>query len=163
MKLKFIHVESGLHVIPYFPWKWFQFVIFYLTIISLWVSIYTFAIPRNTIYKKPHIGCIVTYKNLFIIKRNSFQRKHELFTPFFLQQPFDCNWRSTNLRTNYRVQNWSNILESFITMLNDFEKQWLNSFACKAIFIRPVPQKFICWAKERKKLFQMRKNVRKNT
>ena len=102
---------------------------------------------RNTlkyIYKKPHIGCIVTYKNLFIIKRNSFQRKHELFTPFFLQQPFDCNWRSTDLRTNYRVQNWSNILESFITMLNDFEKQWLNSFACKAIFIRPVPQKFIC-------------------
>ena len=34
------------------------------------------------------------------------------------------------------MQNWSNILESFITILYDFEKQWLSSFACKAIVIR---------------------------
>ena len=25
----------------------------------------------------------------------------------------------------------------------DFEKQWLSSFVCKAIVIRPVPQQFI--------------------
>ena len=46
---------------------------------------------RNTlkyIYKKPHIGCIVSYKNLFTIKSNSFQRKHELFTPFLFTAAF---------------------------------------------------------------------------
>ena len=43
MKPKFIHVEISFYVIP--TWKWFQFIIFfYLTIISLWVTIYTFSI-----------------------------------------------------------------------------------------------------------------------
>ena len=82
------------------------------------------------------------------------QRKHEVITTsFLLQQPFVCNWSSIHLRTNYRVQNWSNILESFITILYDFEKQWLSSFAWKTIVIKPVPQKFICLVKERNENF----------
>ena len=54
-------------------------------------------------------------------------------------------------------------MEKFIAILYDFEKQWLSSFACKAVVIRPVPQKFICLVKERNgmELFEMRKNVRK--
>ena len=43
MKLIVIYVESSFHVTPYLKWKWFEFIIFfYLTIISLWVIIYTF-------------------------------------------------------------------------------------------------------------------------
>ena len=64
------------------------------------------------------------------MKGNSFQRKHELITtPFLLQEPFVCDRGSIHFRTNYTVQNWSKILESFITILYDFEKQWLSSFA----------------------------------
>ena len=96
------------------------------------------------------------------MKGNSFQRKHELITtPFLLQQPFVCNWSSIHLRTNYTVQNWSNILESFITILYDFEKQWLSTFAWKAIVVRPAQQKFICLVKIGMELFTMRKNVMK--
>ena len=43
IKLKLIQVESSFHVIPYITRKWFQFIIFfYLTILSLLVTIYTF-------------------------------------------------------------------------------------------------------------------------
>ena len=38
--------------------------------------------------------------------------------------------------------------ERFITILYDFEKQFLSSFAWKAIVIRSVPQKFICLVKK---------------
>ena len=40
-------------------------------------------------------------------------------------------------------------MERFIKILYDFEKQWLSSFACKTIVIRPAPQKFNCLVKER--------------
>ena len=53
-----------------------------------------------------------------------------------------------HIRTNYRVDNWSNILESFIIILYDFEKQYLSSFACKAIVVRLVQHKFICLVKD---------------
>ena len=60
------------------------------------------------------------------------------------------------------MQNWSNILESFITKLYDFEKQWLNSFAWKAIVIGAVPQKFSFLVKRRNGTFKNeKKNVRK--
>ena len=53
-------------------------------------------------------------------------------------------------------------MESLITTMYDFEKEWLSSFVCKAIDIRPVPQKFICLVKKRIEPFKMRKkNVRK--
>ena len=89
-----------------------------------------------------------------MIKSNSFQRKYELITtPFLLQQRFVWNWSIIHLRATYKVQNWSNIFERFITILYDFEKQWLISFAWKAIVIRPVPQKFICLVKESNETF----------
>ena len=44
-------------------------------------------------------------------------------------------------------------MESFITILYDFEKQWLSSFAWKTIVVRPVPQKFISLVKERNGAF----------
>ena len=45
MKLTFIHVGSSFHVILYLTWNWFQFIIFfYLIIVNLWVTIYTFQI-----------------------------------------------------------------------------------------------------------------------
>ena len=51
MKLKFIHVESSFHVIPYLTWKSFQFIIvFYLTIISDY-----FYFPNNLKNIKDHI------------------------------------------------------------------------------------------------------------
>ena len=84
------------------------------------------------------------------MKGNSFQRKHKLITtPFPLEQPFVCNWSSIHLRTNFRVQYWSNILESFITVLYDIEKQCLSSFAWKAIVVRSAPQAFVCLVKDR--------------
>ena len=52
-------------------------------------------------------------------------------------------------------------MESFITILYDFEKQWLSSFACKAIVIRPVPQKFICLVKEKNGTFRNEKKCKK--
>ena len=48
-------------------------------------------------------------------------------------------------------------MESFITILYDAEKQWLSSFACKTILIRPVPQKFICLVKKRNGTFFLEK------
>ena len=52
MKLIVIYVESSFHVIPSLTWKWFEFIIFfYLTIISLWVTIYTFPITQKTTYR----------------------------------------------------------------------------------------------------------------
>ena len=48
-------------------------------------------------------------------------------------------------------------MESFITILYDFEKQWLSCFAWKAIVIRSVPQKFICLVKKRNGTFQNEK------
>ena len=42
-------------------------------------------------HKTPHIGLYSDLKNLFTIKSNTFQRKHELITtPFLLRQPFVC-------------------------------------------------------------------------
>ena len=105
-----------------------------------WEQIYQFSLKTSSV--------------LFTIKGNSFQRKYELITtPFLLEQPFVCNWSSIHLRTNYTVQNWSNILESFITILYEFEKQWLNSFAWKAIVVRPVQQNFICLVEDRHETF----------
>ena len=78
-----------------------------------------------------------------------------------MQQLFVCNWSSIYLRTNYRVRSWSNILESFITILHDFEKQWLSSYVYKAIVIRPVPQKFICLVRERNETFWNDKKCKK--
>ena len=43
-------------------------------------------------------------------------------------------------------------------MLYDFEKQWLSSFAWKAIVVGPAQQKFICLVKDRNETFQ---NVKK--
>ena len=97
---------------------------------------------------------IVSCKIFFTIKGNSFQRKHELITTHYLfQQPFACNWSSIHLRTNWTVQNWSNNLENFITILYDFEKQWLSTFAWKAILVRPVQQNFICLVEDRFEIF----------
>ena len=46
--------ESSFHVVPYLTRKLFEFIIFfYLTIISLWVTIYTF--PNNLKDIKDHI------------------------------------------------------------------------------------------------------------
>ena len=70
-----------------------------------------------------------------------------------MQQPFVYNWSSIHIRTNYTLQNWSNILENFITILYDFEKQWLSTFAWKAIVVRPVQQNFICLVKDRHETF----------
>ena len=44
MKIIVIYVESSFHVIPYLTWKWFEFIIFYLTITSSWETVYTLAI-----------------------------------------------------------------------------------------------------------------------
>ena len=97
-----------------YTWKWFQFIIFYLTI--------------------------------FTIKSNSFQRKHELITTLFLLKQSWIVIKAvfiSNKLQSAEVQNWSNILENFIALLYDFEKQWLSSFACEALVSRPVPQKFL--------------------
>ena len=40
-----------------------------------------------------------------------------------------------------------------MAILYDFEKQWLSSFAWKAIVVRSVPQKLICLVKERNGTF----------
>ena len=53
----------------------------------------------------------------------------------------------------YEVQNWSNNLESFITILYDFEKQWLSAFAWKAIGVRSAQQRFICLVEDRRGTF----------
>ena len=54
-------------------------------------------------------------------------------------------------------------MESFITILYDFEKEWLRSFAWKAIVFRAVPQKFLCLVKKRNGTFKNEKqNVREN-
>ena len=58
------------------------------------------------------------------------------------------------------MQNWSNILESFLTILYDFEKVWLSSFAWKAIVARPVKQKFTCLVKDRHRTFYNEKNCK---
>ena len=42
MKLIAIYVEGTFHVIIYLTWKWFAFIFFYLTFISLWVAVHTF-------------------------------------------------------------------------------------------------------------------------
>ena len=48
--------------------------------------------PNNLKDKRPHIGLSSKLQNLFTIKSNNFQRKHEyITTPFLLQQPFACN------------------------------------------------------------------------
>ena len=52
-------------------------------------------------------------------------------------------------------------MESFITILNDIEKQWLSRFAWKTIVIRPVPRTFICLAKKGTEPFKMRKKMLK--
>ena len=135
-------MESSFNVIP--TWKWFQFVIFFcLTIISLWVTIYTFLITQKTWRTTYSIICIGSCKIFF-----KFQRKHELIaTPFLLQQPFACNWSSIHVRTTFRVKTWSDIFKSFVAILYDFKKQWLNRFVWKAMVVRPVSQKFICLVK----------------
>ena len=51
-------------------------------------------------------------------------------------------------------------MQSFITILYDFEKQWLSSFACKAIVIIPVPQKFISLVKDRNQILQNEKKCK---
>ena len=51
------------------------------------------------------------------------------------------------------MQNWSNILENFLAILYDFEKQWLSTFAWKAIAVRPVQQNFICLVEDRHETF----------
>ena len=44
-------------------------------------------------------------------------------------------------------------MKSFITILHDFEKQWLSTFAGNVIFVRPVQQKFICLVDDRHATF----------
>ena len=46
---------------------------------------------------------------------------------------------------------------SFITILYDFEKQWLTTFACKAIVVRTVQQNFICLVEDRHGTFNNEK------
>ena len=50
-------------------------------------------------------------------------------------------------------------MENFITILYDFEKEWLSSFASKAIVIRAVPQKFLCLVKKRNGTFKNEKII----
>ena len=57
------------------------------------------------------------------------------------------------------MQNWGNILESFITILYDLEKPRLSNFAGEAIVIRSFPQRFIGLVKKMKP-FKMRKKVK---
>ena len=69
------------------------------------------------------------------MKGNSFQRKHELITtPFFLQQPFVCNLSSICLRTNFRVQNWNNILERMAQKLICLVKDSNGTFSKENLF-----------------------------
>ena len=48
-----------------------------------------------------------------------------------------------------------NMLDYMISLkiLYEFEKQWLSSFAWKAIVVRPVQQKFICLVKDTHGIF----------
>ena len=51
-------------------------------------------------------------------------------------------------------------MEIFLTILHDFGKQWLNSFAWKAMVVKAVQKKFIPCKNIGMELFTMRKNVR---
>ena len=57
-------------------------MLYYLTLISLWVAIYTF-LKR---YRRPYLGLYDKVQTLFPINGNSFQRKPKLIaTPYILQ------------------------------------------------------------------------------
>ena len=81
--------------------------------------------PNNKRHKRPHIELYSKLQNLFLIKSYNFQRKHKLITTlfFFTAAFFSLQLKHYSSRTNYRVQNWSNIFESFITIPYEFEKQ----------------------------------------
>ena len=44
-------------------------------------------------------------------------------------------------------------MENFITILYDFEKQWVSTFACKTIVVSHVQQNLICLVKDRHETF----------